>query len=186
MKGIAGSYPVPGEHWGSCTLSKCPVRLRAVPFDHGSRRFDSIQYPATCDHRSVRLRAVPCGEKKSVAGSNPVAPTISAASQKVSTIGALRSSVRHSPQEHRGPGEQLGSSAPRHRSTAPTCAAIDRVLVVLLLWAVPHLWSIHLNTMMFIQPDLTYLVWAIAGLSAVMSIVRLSGLLVARSARAQL
>ena len=59
--------------------------------------------------------------------------------------------------------------------------ALDAGVVVLLLWAVPRLWSIHLNTMFFIQPDLAYLMCGVAALSGAMLILRLSTLLVARA-----
>jgi hypothetical protein len=53
------------------------------------------------------------------------------------------------------------------------------MLVVLLVWAVPRLWSIHLDTMVFIQPDLAYLMCGVAALSGATGIVRASRLLLA-------
>lgn len=59
--------------------------------------------------------------------------------------------------------------------------ALDAGVVVLLLWAVPRLWSIHLNTMFFIQLDLAYLMCGVAVRSGVILIFRLSMLLFARA-----
>jgi len=59
--------------------------------------------------------------------------------------------------------------------------AVDAGVVVLLLWAVPRLWGVHLDTMFFIQPDLACLMCGVAALSGVMVILRLSLLLVVRA-----
>jgi CubicO group peptidase (beta-lactamase class C family) len=80
---------------------------------------------------------------------------------------------------------QLGRIVQRLRRRSPggfpwLTLALDAGAIVLLLWAVPRLWSIHLNTMFFIQPDLAYLMCGVAALSGVIVILRLSMLLVAR------
>ncbi len=56
--------------------------------------------------------------------------------------------------------------------------AFDVSLAAALVFAVPYLWSIHLNTMMFIQPDLTLLLICVAGLSGAMAMIRISSLVV--------
>jgi hypothetical protein len=84
---------------------------------------------------------------------------------------------------------QLGRLARCVRRRSPgrlpwLAIALEVGLVLLLIWAVPRLWGVHLNTMLFIQPDLAWLVSGVTGLSGLMVILRLSLLLVDRFAGA--
>jgi hypothetical protein len=53
----------------------------------------------------------------------------------------------------------------------------DCGVLLLFTLALPRLWSLHLNTMVFIQPDLAYLMLGIVAFTAAMLIIRLSWLL---------
>jgi len=59
--------------------------------------------------------------------------------------------------------------------------ALDVGVIVLLVWTVPRLWEVHLNTMFFIQPDLAFLLCSVAALSGAMLILRSSLLLLTRA-----
>lgn len=80
---------------------------------------------------------------------------------------------------------QLGRLARSLRRRSPGAlpwlgTVLDVGVVVLLVWAVPRFWGVHLNTMFFIQPDLAWLMGGVAALSGSMLVLRLSLLLAAR------